>query len=1207
MKLKTIEIIGFKSFANRSKLHFPEGITAVVGPNGCGKTNVIEAIRWVLGEQNIRTLRGERMEEVVFNGTAQRKPLGMAEVRLFFSDPERRMGLEAEEFVVGRQIFRSGESNYFLNGTLCRLKDIQDLFMDTGMGSNAYSMIEPRMVESVLSDRAEERRFLFEEAAGIQKYKLRRKFALKKLESTEVDLQRINDIVGEVERTVGSLSRQVAKARRYQNLNEKLRRVAVTMAREELDRLVETEKPMLSRLAELKDELAGTIVADDTQAAAAEEIQTGINDAQRGADDLFNRLEKLNAAIRQGEDELTAIREKRAAGKDWIAESLARLENLKASISGRQEELESHSRQVETLRAAVGESEKEYQARQESAQIKNAAVNEARTQVNEVQARRDELVGKVASLAARAESLEDSAGQQKQRAGDLEAQALKFGETLALAQDNLAGLREKLNGIEEARKSLAASLEEKDRLLYDARRGAEELKERLAGSRLERDGLSGEMKLLEQLQKEMEGFGEGVRSLFLEGDRTEGIEAVAAEIFTTNPRFERAVEAALGLRIQSVITRDTGTVLEAIGRLKKSGTGSATFISRDLVNGYEAENGKIDGPILAYCEEVVNCKKEYEFLRKLLFSGIAIVDNLETAIKLQRNAERPLHLVTLGGETICQYAVSGGSETEKDSGATLLKRRRRIEEVSVVIEDLTVKVKALEEEIAASGVRLEELESENSESRNKLRSVDEMLGGLRADKTRLTLECENLLSRKESAEAEARAAAFQAGELAAQRDDVLSQAVEARENLEKIEAEIAAARSHLDVLEGEARLADTTQQDLSLRLAEIKARLGEMEKSYSLMERECAGELAESEKLESEISERKAVILRLDEREKVVRRALDEQFTQRSGLVAEKNDYEAELSGLREELQVIEAALREIRKKREAVNEARHGLELELERISSRRELVRRQVADNYGLDMAALEANFPFFPNDEEKEKGETADQGLLDELQERIRSLGPVNVLALEEYDREKERLDFLKKQRDDLVEARESLLRLVEEINKTARERFLATFAMVQDNFQEIFSSLFEGGQAHVSLLEENNPLESPIEVIARPRGKKMLGLNLLSGGEKALTALALLFAIYSVKPSPFCILDEVDAPLDDANIDRFLTIIRKFSQNTQFIIVTHNKRTMEAADCLYGVTMQEPGISKVVSVRIDQVGENSRIKEEAAAAQNYITVK
>ncbi|HUU30125.1 MAG TPA: chromosome segregation protein SMC [archaeon] len=1194
MNLKSIDILGFKSFANRMKLEFPEGITGIVGPNGCGKTNIIEAVRWVLGEQNIRTLRGERMEEVIFNGTAERKPVGMAEVRLSFLDPEHRMGLEVDEFVIGRQVFRSGESNYYINGKVCRLKDIQDLFMDTGMGSNAYSMIEQRMVEAVLSDKAEERRFLFEEAAGIMKYKLRRKYALRKLEATEGDLQRINDIVGEVQRTVGSLSRQVTKARRFQKLREKLRRVAVTLAREELARLENAEESMLSRLTELKSELVRITAQQDTQAASGEEIRTRINDCQRGADELFNRLELVNGAIRRAEDELTVSKEKKAHGKEWIASSTERLENRKIGIVQRQEELKNYAQQVEDLRSGAAESERDYSSAGKTAAEKKSIVEQARAAIVSAQATREELVGRVFSFNSKAETFENSAASQKKRAAELEALGAKFGESLAAVGEELSGLAENLNTRQMERENLAVSLEEQVELLSNARLRYEGLKEQLARARIERDGLIGEKQLLDRLQREMEGFGEGVRSLFLEKQRSDGLEAVAAEVFTAERRFERAVEAALGMRIQSVITRDTGSMLEAIARLKKSGTGSATFISRDMVNGYGIQNKKIEEPVLAYCDEVVVCEKEYEFLRQLLFSGVAIVEDLETAIELQKKTKRPLHLVTLTGETLYQYAVSGGSETDKDSGATLLKRRRRVKEIASGIQDLSSRIEGLEKEISEAWEQVEQLERENRDSQDELSRVEEDLESLRAEKTRLSLERDSLLSRQKTARDEAAEASARCEELAAQRDEVVAAVVEARERLTECESQIARTRALLSAREEEAMASARVLQEVSLRLTEQKARLSELEKSFSLMERECANVTAEAERLALEIEERKAGLVMLDKREKEVRAGLEESFKERRELLARKGKYEEELSELQGTLAVIEESLRDIRKKRETATEARHEIELELERISARRGLVVQQVADNYEIDISALDDDFPFFPSEEERQKGEEADTALVEELQAQIRRLGPVNVLALEEYDREKERLDFLKQQRDDLNDARESLLHLIDEINKTARQRFLGTFAKVQDNFQNIFSSLFEGGQAHVSLVDEDNPLESPIEVSARPRGKKMLGLNLLSGGEKALTALALLFAIYSVKPSPFCILDEVDAPLDDANIDRFLSIIHTFSQNTQFVIVTHNKRTMEAAHCLYGVTMEEPGVSKVVSVRLDQVEEDGEIR-------------
>ena len=1194
MNLKAIEIAGFKSFANRVKLEFPRGITAIVGPNGCGKTNVIEAVRWVLGEQNIRTLRGERMEEVIFNGTAQRKPLGMAEVRLSFSDPEQKMGLEAEEFYIGRQIFRSGESNYYINTKSCRLKDVQDLFMDTGMGSNAYSMIEQRMVEAVLSDRAEERRFLFEEAAGIQKYKLRRKFALRKLEATEGDLQRINDIVGEVQRTVNSLSRQVRKARNYKRLDGKLRRVAVTLARDELARLAGEEQPLTTDLHRLQDELARLAAVESTHSARSEELQTRITDRQRSADQLFERLDELNRSIRQAEDELTVSREKRAAGQEWIAEGGQRLESLEKNIAGRNEELAGYREQVEALRRAVGECEQEHSAASRGAREKFELVMQARRVLTEAQSRREELLQRAAGCASKVEALEDAAFYEKKRAADLAEKSERLAEEQGRLEAAQAAQEEKLRGLQEERRVLQRQYEELQQELNVARTAAETLKEKLSRAGFARDRLDSERELLVRLQKAMEGFGEGVRTLFSAGAGDQGLEGVAAEIFSTEARYERAVEAALGLRLQSIVARDTGAVLGAIRYLKEKGAGSATFISRDLVNGYRAQNGRIEGPVIAYCDQVVRCDGRYEFLRELLFKGVAIVEDLPTAIELQKKSDHPLHLVTLAGETVCQYAVSSGSSGEKQSGAALLQRKRRVEEIAAEIEAASASIGTLEHEFSEASVVVGRLERDSLERREALGALEESLGGMQAAVTGLSLQAGNARAGRETAEAEAAEALEKADQLAAERDEMIGKAESARAELEQLGARVEEAAGRLAKSEEASRAEGGALQEISLRLAGKKASLGEVEKSYSLLERECQAASAECRELAGEIEKKKALLEELERRESELRDQLEELFGERGGLDEEKEKFEAALSELRSELGEIEKQLRSLRVEKETATEARHKVEMELERISSRKLMVLGRMKDSFGVEMAGLEQDFPFFPNEEEREAGQQATPELAAELQERIRRLGPVNVLALEEFEKEKERLDFLQQQRDDLAGARYSLLRLIEEINKTARERFLDTFTRVQNNFQDIFTSLFEGGQAHVSLADESDPLESPIEVIARPRGKKMLGLGLLSGGEKALTALALLFAIYSVKPSPFCILDEADAPLDDANIDRFLTIIRRYSENTQFVIVTHNKRTMESADRLYGVTMQEAGVSKVVSVQLGQIAEDGRLE-------------
>ena len=1197
MKLKSIELIGFKSFANRVKLTFPTGITAIVGPNGCGKSNVIEAIRWVLGEQNARILRSERMEEVIFNGTRRRKPLGMAEVFLNFSDPEHLLGLEMDEVRVSRKIFRSAESIYAINQTTCRLRDVQELFMDTGMGSHAYSMIEQSMVEAILSDRAEERRFLFEEAAGIMKYKQRRKIALRRLEGTEGDLLRINDIVAEVERTTRSLGRQLRKARRYQVLTDKQRRVAVTLAVEELDRLRAEEEPLKLNFAEVTERLAAAMAAEDLEGARYETLRARIIEGEAAAEELSRKLSQVSRDIHEAENELGELREKRSAGREWVAVNQDRLLAYSENIGRRNEELEKINQQVEDLRGAVAGAEGEYTAARQAAAEQSSLGEGARKRVAALEAERDKSLRHSAALTSKAEALEEAVGRQDTRADELTQQAQDLEEELTETSTPLEELSRRISSLEDQCSALAEAAEEKTVVLNEHKSRFESLNENFRQEKLALDSLTGEYSVLERLQKEMEGFGEGVRSLFKGPQRIKGLEAVVAEVFTTEPRYERAVEAALGIRLQGIITSDTSSMLGAIEKLRESGAGTATFIARDLVDGGNSNGEPLEGPaVLAYCDEVVNCNPEYEFLRKLLFSSIAIVENLEIAVGLQHSAKSPLHLVTLSGETLYRYAVSGGSSESSQTEGTLLKRRRRMDKITAEAAEISGRVKKIEAKLGGLSTRGQQLEQEYSDTRHTLQDLENKLAGLRAERTRISLKRESLAARKAAAEEEAAAAAARVSELEAQREEVAAAADTALQSLDELESKIAGARADLDRQEAVGQKATEIIQEVSLKLTAHKTRLDELEKNAAHLEGECKSAEEERQRLAAQIDQRKSELLQFDQREESVRSAIDQAFEQRTGMEARRNELEQELAAFRDQARKLEDRLKQIRTEREQVTEIRHQRELEIEKIASRRERIIQQVSDNHGIDMSALPEDFPMFPNPEdEKERDEKATVELLEELRERIRKLGPVNLLALEDYEKEKERLDFLLTQRNDLVTARESLLQLVDEINKTARERFLDTFSKVQDNFQEIFGALFDGGQAHVSLVDEEDPLESPIEVTARPRGKRLLSLGLLSGGEKALTALALLFAIYSVKPSPFCILDEVDAPLDDANIDRFLLIIRRFAKHTQFVIVTHNKRTMEVADSLYGVTMQEAGVSKVVSVRLDQVEEPEPLLE------------
>ena len=1201
MKLKSIEIAGFKSFADRVSIKLPMGVTAVVGPNGCGKTNVIESVRWVLGEQNARMLRGERMDEVIFNGSHKRKPLGMAEVKLNFDDPEHSMGFETHNVSIGRQIFRSGESVYTINNNPCKLRDIQELFMDTGLGSHAYSMIEQKMVDAVLSDKNEERRFLFEEAAGITKYKQRRKIALRRLETTDNDLLRIKDIVSEVQRSVNSLSRQVGKARRYRKLSEQLYRVAVTVARAEFEELEKRAVPLRQQQEQVNNSLAEAMASEDTVGAEYENLRKELLEKEKAAQEIFRALGEINSRIRDTENGLSSVREKRGADNEWIKAGGERLQSLGATIERRSGELAEAVSQRENLGSAVATAEGEFKAASAAADEQARILNDWRRKVEDLEKTRGELSSRQASLESRAGTMDESSAMALKRSAELE----KAIEELRVKSEELKADK---TGIESERDDLQASLDsirndhqELEKLFEEAQLARREKADELSSVKNRLDNFRGERRVLERLQKEMEGYQEGVRRLFAADHKKEGLEAVAAEVFATSPQYEKAIEAAMGARLQCVVTSTTGTMLEAIEELRQAEAGSAAFVARDLVNGYRPSREGLpeNSEVLAWCEDVVECEQSYDFLRKLIFAQVAIVPDLPSAIALQKKAHRPLSLVTLDGETISNYTVSGGrkqSGTESAEG-TLLRRKRRIEEIDKRSVELDKQASVLAGETEKIDHEIEKIKIELSEKKTAVRELEQSIAGLSQRVMRSGLEIESINERIERSQREAQSEKERSAQLLKEKAEMIVGAEESTSRLKELDAELVDSRNQRQKQESVGAKATGIKQEVSLRLTADKARLEALDEKIRLMEQEKKTAVEEREKIESQIDERRKSILGLDEREKELRSNLEESVEKRSELYSKRTTHEQETQELKEKAAGHEARIKQVRSVREAANENRHRLEMELERLAGQRESLINRVKDSYQVDVTSLPEGFDFYPNaEDEKDADGQATAELVDELKDRIAKLGPVNVLAIEEYEEQKERFDFLTTQCDDLNEAKDDLLELISEINKTARERFLHTFNRVQENFQEIFARLFEGGQAHIQLADPDDPLESPIEVTARPRGKKPLHLGLLSGGEKALTALSLLFAIYSEKPSPFCILDEVDAPLDDANIDRFISIIHTFSENTQFVMVTHNKRTMECADSLYGITMQEAGVSKVVSVRLDQVGTDGTLNIE-----------
>jgi chromosome segregation protein len=1177
MRLESVEIVGFKSFCDKQEVDFKGGVTGIVGPNGCGKSNISDAISWVLGEQSAKSLRGGSMEDVIFNGSQARQPVGMAEVNLKVSGLNGHSPDGSGEAIVSRRLYRNGESEYLMNGQTCRLRDVHELFMDTGLGSKAYSIIEQGKIGMILSSKPADRRALIEEAAGITKYRARRRQTQLKLEATQQNLLRVNDIVHEVEKQLESLKRQASKARRYRQMRDESQDVErVAYGRRFVD--LDGQAHALRERFDVEHQQEQTV----TQALEAEEA--GMEARRTVLHEHEGQLEQVRARLGELARSVDRHQAKSGYSRQQIAETDARAQQTRADaadLNGRVgplgETLVAQREDTQRVRTELEQAGQEAGAAEAAVQT---AVQRQSAAEREQDVQRDTQVALLQRLATLANSRESTSATAERAAGDL----------LKLASEN-AELEREREQVLAQRGAATGKREEFDALLaalgqqrVDAERRAAEARTQAGAQTLEAEtlqsecaGVTGRLASLEEIVATHAAFDEGVRALLQNSEL--GLLGVVADSVETDSAHERALEAFLGDRLQALLAPDTERALAGIRFLQQSTSGRGTFLplrnartrnectalqavaeqEPDFVKGLLSSLYRVSGPHAAQ-------------IRAALPDAL-VVETIEDAFALQAK-HGPVACVTLQGETLRGALVEGGRTVKG-----LLAPRREIKEAAEQKARLEVALAAARAAAAEAVARAEQAEGEARELlarghaaekdlvavRHALQSAEEELQRMQRKAT--VLDIERSQAEQERAAAGARLAEIEAAlgvaqterDLGAQRLQELATAVgEARALAETAQAGWAESRSRLAALREKSAAAETEVRRLEQDLRDLEQRsAAAAQRAQELDARgiELAEELAECERL------------------LVDARAQREQVSSEVVLAEER------VREVRTELDGREAQLKERRRERETLRTALSEIEVARARCDSDLDHLARECHQAVG--QTAAEAATTLTDEDRARDLEGLAAQ--VQELRERLDKMGPVNVLAVEQAQEHEERYAFLTAQRQDLLDSIAELDRAIRTIDKTSRERFQEAFQAINQHFGEIFRQLFGGGTAGLSLIDEEDILESGIDVMAQPPGKRLQSVMLLSGGEKALTAISLLFAIFQYKPSPFCILDEVDAPLDEANVGRFVRMLEGLKAATQFILITHHRKTMEIADQLYGVTMEEPGVSKLVSVR------------------------
>ncbi|MDP8230518.1 MAG: chromosome segregation protein SMC [Candidatus Gorgyraea atricola] len=1191
MYFKRLELFGFKSFAERTKLDFEPGITAIVGPNGCGKSNIADSIKWVLGEQSAKMLRGGKMEDVIFNGTDGREPVNYAEVSLTLSNQDRILPIEYDEVTVARRLYRSGESEYLINKTTVRLKDVSELFMGTGIGTSAYSLIEQGKIDQVLSSRPEDRREVFEEASGITKYKSKRKEAMRRLDGTEQNLVRINDIIIEVKRQINSIERQARKAERYKERYEELKALELKLTRIELELLNQKIKESSTNLEGLKTRESELNSGLQKMIGELSELNTQRSEIESKRMDFKSTIIETDSEVSKSKDKLSMNRER-------IEELKKRRIDLESEIEKSADSIKSQRKEVEGLREKVSTLQTEDMERSSALSVKEKRLDETSKTISENETTISTSKANLIDLASKESKLRN--------------QSAKISTTLASDDARLKRLTVEKDTILEEKNSL-------DVKLSDVLKEVEQVETEVLSLKDEKESVSQKVSaltsriesltsqstqihqtlatnksrfdVLNEAKAKYEGFSSGVKAIMGKGvfkkKPIEGVQDALANLFSVNKGYEIAIESALGENLESILVDDLESAEKAIEFLKENSLGKALFAHPDSFRAMQSETSLSDSRILGRAIDFARINNKCRNILEYLLKDTFIVKDLKDAASiLKENPDlKESTFVTLLGEKIGRGFVSGGDI--RDAGLTLINREENIKELFEIIAASEARFKIIEEEKLTGEQEKEELEKRSEVVTSSLNEKEIMLANAR--------------TRRSNIEENMKGVADEISLVSLEVDEVTSEA----ERLKEEELSVVKALkqsendTHLNqerIKRSEILISDYAKEkeQLIIEVAEQRTELGSLESKKeglsntlnlldsSLKDVENSRQARKAE-IEDSIKKVKELSDGLMTLEKNI-----ESLSEKSGekgveLEGVESVYSAVMQKIKEQEVIFKQSEKEINSLRSNV----HEIDLKRAETNYGLENLTQRIKDVYKLDLNEVE----IVENWQDIERDALRSE--VEEKREKLDSMGTVNLVAIEEHTELQDRFAFLTHQRDDLLKAKDTLLKAIAKINKITKELFMETFKSIQVEFRNFFKMLFGGGDGELILLDENNVLESGIEIVARPPGKRLQNVSLLSGGEKALTAISLIFAIFKVKPSPFCVLDEIDAPLDESNVDRFSRSLDMFTNTSQFIVITHNKKTIDKADVMYGITMQQSGVSKVVSVKFS----DSR-KQEAA---------
>ena len=1177
MYLKRLELKGFKSFPNKTDIIFKEGVTAIVGPNGSGKSNVSDAVRWVLGEQSIKSLRGEKLEDVIFAGADKQKPMNFCEVALTIDNSDNKLNVDYSEVTIKRRAYRNGESQFYLNNKSCRLKDIKEILLDTGIGKDGYSIIEQGKVDEILSNNPVNRRKVFDEACGISKYRYKKNESERNLKNTKENLARINDIYVEIENQIKPLYNQQVKARKYLDLSEQLKKIEVNNYIREIQKIENQLKEINSQYEALIKELDNTDKSKIDFEESSKEINTQIEEVDKSIEKASEYINSIKSVIDKKDYEINLLNQSRENSSKKIQRNIEELEKINKSSKENKENLgklykekENNEKNINELKSQLNIFIEKNEINKNKIGTLNEKIETLKDDIIELLNEKQDVSNKLTTLNANKDNID-------QRNESIESEIKEINDKVKEKEVLLEDLKEKINNKKEKLNDFKEKINNYYERLNRLKEENHNLSNKIQNNNYSLKEYTSKLNVYIDMENHYEGFNRGVKEV-LKNKNLKGIYGALGQVVTVEGKYEKAIEAALGAYMQNIITADENSAKAAINYLKHNKIGRVTFLPMNIIKSKKINNIQSKTPFIGIASDLISYDEKYRDILENILGRTIVIDNIDQGIKFARETGHKYKVVTLDGDILNPGgSLTGGSL--KTSG-NILSRKRLINEFNEKINNTKAENIALEEKVLSIEKELVDCKENIKQYEEEVKVLDKKLIFNNSSYSRYEEEVNSLKSSMKKLETEKENLGSNLNYtmekksiLENQIKDIDNNHAENKETIENLNKEL---NKENEIYENEKSKFDSINLQLTkdkeilksqnADIERIKAYLNELSNKISLIDKENKDEESEIKEIDEKI------IIENREKENLKTQLNDNNKNLENKKIAREN--------LKQKLDENNVKLKDIDKQFMELKESIFKVESRIEKLESNKEANNFKLFEDYNLTyLQAIELR------DDEIE----INKKILDTLKKDIKSLGNVNVDSIEEYKEIKERYDFYSEQKEDLQKSIEAIEEIIKDLEEHMKIQFKEEFAKINENFKYVYNRLFGGGEGNLTILDQANILESDIEITAKPPGKKMKNLSLLSGGEKALTAISILFAILLAKPTPFCILDEIEAPLDDSNIARFGTFLKELTSKTQFIAVTHRRGTMEAADYIYGVTMEQRAISKVIALSLNEAEE------------------